>query len=377
MHVNIISILFILFLAGTGNALTEEEYLGRIEKTAGSGDTKKLEEISREYFKQYPRGNLVADARLIIAENEKTPAEAVKQYRTLVDTYRYFKKRDCAQYNLCQLLYLLSDWKSLKDESAKGLKLFKDSGYYNNFRLLLSRAYIQLGDYETARDICAGILKENHKDETRAETLLMMSLINKKMYGFSRGYINFLYEYITNYKDSKKIPAAIFMLGNYYEAVKDYNRAFSAYSDITQNYQKSLEAVYASQRLEILAKYNPVKTEYLPNDDVIKHTDKINIQPETDIDSPENAEGGIIYSISIGPLNSLEGAEKIKKLLLKDFEPVKIVEVTRNNFMLYAGTYSNIDAAITMKIRLAEEFEMNGLVVRMIKNSDKIYIFED
>jgi hypothetical protein len=197
------------------------------------------------------------------------------------------------------------------------------------------------------------------------------------MYGFSRGYITFLHEYIINYKDSKKIPAAIFMLGNYYEAMKDYNKAFSAYSDITLQYPKSLESVYASQRLEILEKFNPLKSEYLPAEDVINHTDEIDIQPETDIDSAENAEGSIIYSISIGPLNSLEGAENVRKLLSKDFDPIKIVEVSRNNFMLYAGKYSTIDSAVSMRTRLAEEFEINGLIVKMIKNAERIYIFEE
>ncbi|MCU0821729.1 MAG: hypothetical protein MUC95_04550 [Spirochaetes bacterium] len=352
MRVNIIYIIIFLLLSVTAQA-------------------------SREYFKQYPRGHLVADARLIIADREKKPAEAIKQYRTIVDTYRYFKKRDYAQYRICQLQYLLSDWKSLMNESAKGLKLFKESVYRANFRLFIVRADIQMGDYETARDICAGIIKENQKGETHSESLLLMSLINKKMYGFSRGYISFLHEYIINYKDSGKMPAAIFMLGNYYEATKDYNRAFSAYSDIISKYPKSLESVYASQNIEALEKFNPVKFEYLPGEDTIKHTDDIDIQPEMDMDNGENAEADIIYSISVGPLNSLEGAENLRKVLTGDFDPIKIVEVSRNSFMLYAGKYATVDSAVAMRTRLAEEYEINGLIVKMIKNDKRIYIFEE
>lgn len=363
--------------AGEARALTEKEHLDRIEKAAALGSKEKMEATAREYFKKYPRGNLVADARLILAENEGDPDEAVKQYEKIVANYRYFKKRDYAQYKLCEILYLTSKWEKLRDESIKGIRLFRKSPFENNLKFYLAQSQVQLGKYEIARDVCAEILRQNRQDRIHAETLLLMSLINRKMYGFSRGYLTFLYEFITSCRDSEKMPAAVFMLGNYYESKREFNKACSAYSDIIKIHPRSMESIYAAQRIEALKKYNPRRVDYHLEKMTVKKTDDIDIKPEMDIEDKEESGDAIAYSISIGPFSSLSHSESIKKLLIKDFDPVKIVEITRKSYKVYAGKYANLDAAISMKTRLAEEFGINGIVVRMIRDTGRLYIYEE
>ncbi len=375
---NIFVIIAIIFTSSDTLASTKErDYISKIKSLAGTGKTAELNEVSKKFFKQYPKSNYIADIRLILSENERNPKDAIKQYRILVDKYRFFKKRDYAQYKLCGILYLLSQWKSLKDESKRGIKLFKRSRYFTKFRIFFAKACIQLEMFEDARDICKKITRQDNDPENISEALLLLSFVNKKISGFSRGYLYYLNELLRDFQRSKKMPTAIYMLGNYYESRRDFDRAYSAYIDISRRFPQSPESIFARRRLAGIERYMPRKVDYIPDRRLIKKSDNIDIKPEIDTNGSARDDAQIAYSVSLGPFSDINRAEKIRDLIKEDFNPIKIVETRRKKFVIYVGRLSDSDIAISMKIRLAEEFGMNGNIVRIIKDKKRLYIYED
>jgi hypothetical protein len=45
--------------------------------------------------------------------------------------------------------------------------------------------------------------------------------------------------------------------------------------------------------------------------------------------------------------------------------------------MIYLGQYRDTDSALEIRIRLAEEYGINGNIVRFSIQGDKSYIYED
>lgn len=370
-------ILSIIICTPVFSALTEKEYLNRINKYAQKGEKEELFRNANEFFKKYPKSNSVADVRLLLAENESDADKAISRFRVLVDKYRYFKKRDFAQYSICEIYYLMSEWKKLENESIKGIKLFPNSTYTTQFKFFLAKAYIHLEKYDAAKNVCMDIIDKDHGYKTLSDSLLLLSYINRNILGLSRSYLKNLNEIITGFRNSANMPAALFFLGRYYESKADYDKAYSAYTDLVHDFPRSPEARFSSRQLERIARYNPVKTNYMPNKETIQNTDRIDIHPEIDLDNDyNNRKSGVQYSISLGPFATIGHAREIKKLISKDFQPVEIAGV-RNGYRIYVGKFLNIDMAVNTRIRLAEEFGINGNIVKLIKDGKKIYIYEE
>ncbi|MDY6934474.1 MAG: hypothetical protein SVZ03_09665 [Spirochaetota bacterium] len=355
-------------------AITEKGYLYRIEALARSGSVDDLTALSKKFFKQFPKSKYIPDVRFILAQNERETDKAIRQYRIIVDKYRFYLKRDYAQHKLCQILYLLSRWSDLRDESLKGIGLFKKSRYLTEFQLLLVKAYLQLEMYEEAEKASLAIMQQDHSYENLAESLLLLSYTQKKIYGFSRRYIQKLSEIITGFSASPKAPTAIYLLGRYYEAKEDYNRAYSAYMDVLNKYSKSPESFFTKRRLDSIHRHNPSMTDYAPDNDSIKAIDNLDIEPDLKY-SDQNDEDGVLYAICLGRFNNLKDAREIKALINRDFAPISIIKA-KNSFFIYASRLRDRESAIFTKIRLAEEFGLNGKIVRILRDEKRQYIYE-
>jgi hypothetical protein len=127
--------------------------------------------------------------------------------------------------------------------------------------------------------------------------------------------------------------------------------------------------------MERLAAHNPSKVEFLPSDDAIRSAERIDLRPETPLPSAAGKRG-VSFSVALGPLATREEARQIAGLIKGDFEPLRVVRV-RSGFMLYAGAAGASRDALGIKIRLAEEFGLNGRVVRMVNDSERTYIYGD
>ena len=82
-------ILSIIINGLTFAALSEKEYLNRLNFLAQKGRKEELKKNAKEFFKKFPRSNSIADVRLILADNEPDADKAIRQFRILVDKYRY------------------------------------------------------------------------------------------------------------------------------------------------------------------------------------------------------------------------------------------------------------------------------------------------
>ncbi len=353
---------------------TETEYYKRIRKLSHSHKNRELHIHSKKFFRKYPKSKYIPEIRLMLAENEQDPNRAIQMYRVLVDNYRYYVKRDYAQYQLCEILYLTSKWSALRKESLKAVKLFKKSDYLIHFEFFLAKANIFLDRLYEARKICQQITRTNHDYHNLSRAILLISHIDKNTSGYSKKYIKDLREIVVGFRDSDITPAAIYLLGQYYEKKRDYDRSYSAYVDLIKKFPRSPESAYARRRIGRLEKNNPRLINYIPDDKTIENIDMIDIHPEIDIDNGEGLQKGVLYAISLGPFYNLKSTEEIAQLIKDDFKPISIVRL-RRNFVIYVGRFKKSESALSVKIRLAEEFGLNGNIVRIRKNYNKQYLY--
>ena len=75
----------------------------------------------------------------------------------------------------------------------------------------------------------------------------------------------------------------------------------------------------------------------------------------------------------MGPLASSRKAAELKGLL-KDFDFIKTVKL-KNGYALYVGRGPDEESALKLKIRLAEEYGINGRIVRISGDGERSYIY--
>ncbi len=353
---------------------SEENYFARIKKLYEEGKSVELDKLAAEFFKRYPRTERVPDVRLMAAELDSIPESALRRYRILVDNYRYFDRRDYAQYRICEIQYLLSRWDELITESKKGIAL-SGSTHAADFRLMLAKAYVYRERYDEASKACDDLVESRPQPAKAAEALLLQAYIERKTAGFSRGCVKRLADIVRDYPDSEAAPAALYMLGRSYEEAGDYNRGWSAYQDVMKKYPKSQEARFALGRSEGLGEFKPVYTAYLPDEKRLERKDTIDISPEYDVpEGPDAKKSGVAYSVSLGPFTDSRSCGEIRDLIRNDFSPLETVRVG-GRYILYVGVFRDGDAALPCKIRLAEEYGINGSIVRIRRDKTRRYIY--
>lgn len=346
-----------------------------LERLAQMGDNREFRREAKNFLRKHPRSEHVPDVRLLIADTEENPDRAIRLYRIVLDNYRYYEKLDYAHYKLCSVLYLLSRWRDLKEESRVCLRKYPRSPYRGDFMLFNAKSLVFLEEFEEAQKICVAVTMSSHDYEKLSQALLLLSYINRNTTGYSRSYLTTLRDLIVGFRESQIAPAAVYLLGRCYEDKRDYNRAYSAFIDIQRKYPRSPEAVYVGNRLDNIMRHNPVLVDYMPTDSSISSSDRIDIRPETEL--RENRKGsGIIYSVSLGPMRNKHDASEIAAIIRRDFAPIRIIRL-RDHYLVYAGRVTSQQKAISIKIRLAEEFGLNGKVVRIVSSSNRTYIYGD
>lgn len=370
---------FILALqSGSGLAYaasSEEDHYKRMTRLFDSGRKSEFLVQYNDFIGKFPDSRKIADARFMRAGMEANRSEAIKQYRTIIDKYRYYPKRDLAQLRICEILYLNSSWDELIIEAQRALNLFPESAYSVNYKLNLAKAYVYCERYEDASAICRKIANSHHGYNDLSAMLLITAHIEKKTTGNSRAYLNILSEILTGFKDSDSAPGALYLLGKYYENKSEYNKAYSAYVDVTKKYSRSPEADFSKKRMAELNARGPVYVKYMPDVKQIQSGDTLDIKPEIDLNGAENnEEAEVSYSICLGPFFEAKKANEIKNLIQEDFSPVKLVRVSKR-ILLYVGLLDESESAVALKIRLAEEYGINGNIVRVKRDMNRQYIY--
>jgi tetratricopeptide (TPR) repeat protein len=350
--------------------VTEKEYLNVIRKHAREHDRAEANRRAAEFFKEFPESKKVPDVRLILAEAETSPDESIAQYRVVVTKYRYYTKRDYAQFRICEIEYLLSRWRDLVADAREGLKL-GPGAYRDRFRFFLIIGLIHREEYDAAEKECRQLIDSNHDYQNMARLLLILSHIYRSTSGLSREYINTIRETALGYDNADAYPAALFLLGDFYEQKRMYDESYSAYTDLTLRYPGSPEAAEAAKRAQALMKHNPRRVFYLPGKKIVDNTESIAITPEMDV--PEKNGSSSYYSISVGPFPSVQNANRIKALI-KEFEFIKTVRL-KKGYALYVGKSADEESAMKLKVRLAEEYGINGNLVRISGDGRRSYIY--
>jgi len=186
----------------------------------------------------------------------------------------------------------------------------------------------------------------------------------------SRDYALLMKELAAGFKNSVNYPSVLYLLGEFYESTGDINRAYSAYRDLNKIYPRSPESLLTVTRTAKLKESGAVPLSYIPDDSLIRKLDPIDIKPEID---DNETKSDILYAVSIGPLLSRNKAWDMKKLAER-IAPCSTV-LLKTGYMIYCGRYSSPDDALAGRIRLAEEYGINGSIVRLQASTGRQYIY--
>ena len=360
-----------IFLVSASADNTEQRRVDAIKKSLREKNEGEAGKRAAEFIKSFPGSGRVPDVRLIQADLEPSPAEALKLYRHIADRYRSFERRDRAIYRACEIDYIMSKWNDLKAESAEGMALQKNGRYDFDFHLFHVIALMELGEYETAGAECAALIESNHDYNQLARALLVQACLFKKTTGQSKQYIGSIREIAVGFSDSDVMQTALYLLGEYFAHRKMYDESYSAFMDLVSRYPGSPESIEAEKQCRSLARYKPRRVFYLPGKKIVEDAESIDISP--DIDIPDEREGTVFYSISLGPFETLKRAREIKKLL-GEYDFIKTVKL-KNGYALYVARCPGEDSVLRVKIRLAEEFGLNGRIVRVTGDGKNSFIY--
>ncbi len=363
---------FFIFPMDSGAAPVEDKEFRRIIKIFKAGNEQVFERESYFYLKKFPRSPYIADIRLMQADIESDPELALRKYRIILKHYRYFPHRDYSLIKICEILDLKGEWQTLYKESAQGMRLFPESRYIDRFKFMHITSSIMLNRFDQAREECLKIATKTHDKDTLAEAIFYLAAINKKTTGNSRSYIKNLTELGLGFKNSEKYPSILYKLAEFHRERGNLDMAYWAYRDITSSFPKSPEARFARRDLSAMKKKPKRRMNYIPSESQINSISTIDIAPDRDVSKDEM---NIYYAISIGPFSKKYMAEKIQRLL-RSYPENELIE-TNFGFTIYIGKFTNTERALAMRIRLAEEFGINGTIVRISIKSQRSYIYKD
>jgi TolA-binding protein len=343
-----------------------------LQKSFSLKDKDDFEKEGSLFLKKFPGSSHIPDVRLLLADKESDTELAVEKYRSVIKNYSRFSGREYALYRICQILDLKSKWKDLRLESANGMKLFPAGNYLDDFRFMHITASLMLEDYDTARNEAIKITEHTHDFETLSKAIFLLAEAERKIGGNSKPYIYNLKELAAGFEKSEIYPSVIFRLAVFYEEKKDFDKAYSAYSDIAELFPSSPEADMAIQRIEKLKKLNPKKIHYMPDNLTVNNTDDLDLSPEYEVKKEKDEN---YYSVAIGPFTRLNDTAGVIKLL-RYYDGIRKVK-TAYGYMIYLGKYEDTDSALETRIRLAEEYGINGNIVHFSVHEKKSYIYED
>jgi tetratricopeptide (TPR) repeat protein len=347
-------------------AASEKESYLKIKKIMSSDRSNTAANDIENFTKKYPASRNLPELLFLSASNEQNPDRSIEKHRKC-----FFMKAglysELSALKVCQILHMKSSWKELKEISQAGLSL--NGKYRDDFRKFTVEASMMTGDFPEADAQNKYLLDNIREYNTLAGSLIARSYIKKNTGGFSRDYIYTLRETAIGFYESEYMPTALYLLGEFYENSGDYDRAWSAYSDLTAHFPESPESEYAADRTAALMKHKPSRKGYIPTEKIVKSAPSLDISPESEY---ENTEGSSYYAVSIGPFDASRDADRIRKLPgLSDSKKAK----TRSGYSIFAGRFSSREEAYRMKIRLAEEFGLNGHITRITEKGGRAYIY--
>ena len=146
-------------------------------------------------------------------------------------------------------------------------------------------------------------------------------------------------------------------------------------TDLMKRYPRAVESGFASKRMQEVKSHNPVPAPYLPEEAALRQVDPLDLRPEME-QGPVDEEADVAYAVALGPFSSKAEAERVRRIISGEFSPLQAVAVAGRH-LVYVGRTLDTDEAVALKIRLAEEFAMNGTIVRIRRDENRRYIYGD
>ncbi len=365
-----LSILMIFSLSDA--AAGDDETMYRKIAVIPATDSYSFENNASVFLKRYPQSKFAPLVILLKAERQRDIDLAVENYRLVIKKYPSFDRREFCLYRLCQILDLKSKWEELEDETSRALKIYPHGRYAVEFRLMRATSLLMLEDFDACRNECILITESSHDLEFLARATHLMAEAERKISGNSKAYITLLRQLVLGFSKARISPSILFSLGNYYQQKQDKDRAYSAYTDLVKRYPESPESVFAIKAIESLQKHKPAYVKYLPDNRTIDEADTIDIEPTYQTNS---ASGDRYYCVIIGPFTKKKDTDSIIRLL-SGYDESRVVK-TGSGYTILLGRFADTDNALSARIRLAEEYGINGSIVLFSKDKSGSYIYGD
>ena len=330
---------------------TESEDWRALRDASATKSRDEASSLARSFIKNHPQSDHIADARMLLADNETDPARALPRYDALAEKFRNFSRKDEARLSLCRILFLQSRFAECAEEAQKGSESRSAKELREEFVLLRAKALCAQQRYDEASDTLKGSGAAEAKN-IRAEIATRN--------GDSGAWAELVKG---DYPET-----ALFCLAREYEADGMKDEAFSAYSDLIKKYPHSLEALSSVKPKAALAKRG-AKYKAVP---AAKRQKLERLRPEREITETDSSSEE--YSVLVGPFYNLKEAGKIKKEMTAEFGRAVIVK-REKEFVIYVGRAPAQEDAVSMKIRLAEEFGFNGAIVNIREEDNREYFY--
>ncbi|MCL1911993.1 MAG: hypothetical protein FWG13_07300 [Leptospirales bacterium] len=353
-------------------AADEDSMFATIQTLAAGKDLAKLEKTGSEFLKRFPNSKRSVDVSLILAENEENPEEAVKKYKALIAKYKDYAKKDLLHLRVCEIYQLQGDWKSLSKEALAGLRNFPKSAYGGDFQLLYCAAEASQYRYDQSLGLANDVIKHESDKNKTAKAALFSAQAERARTGYSRSYLNALRDLLSEYPKHDINPTALLLLGDFYEKTGSPGKAVGAYASLADKYPRSPESAMMRVRFDSLRAKGVKAEEYVPDKNSIERAQKIDLAYRGEQEGGNNQ---AYYSVAVGPLDTEKRAADIHKILRK-FGAVKTVR-RKEGFFHYLGNLASAQQALSLKVRVAEEYGINGNIVRFAGDENLRYIYRE
>lgn len=345
----------------------EISHYNKIVQMIKDGDSAAGDEI-KKFSEKYPGSRRKAALLFLYADLPVNVNESIKRHRAVIKTGdRNFT--ELSYRRICQIYYLQSSWDRLKVEAESGANL--GGPRQADFIKFLISASVETGDYDRAEDLSYRLMSQNREFQRLASTLNTLSFIKKIQTGYSRDYIYRLRETATGFSESDIFQTTLFLLGDFHEKTGSPERAYSAYVDLITHFPGSPEAELARSRLYEFKEKNLSRKGYIPKKEQVQARDPIDISPDSPVDESAGSE---YYSLSIGPFDSSRESDRVAKML--DGFSLKRIK-TENGYLLFAGRFESRENAYRLRIRVAEEYGINGHIVMIAEKNGRIFVYGD
>ncbi len=360
---------FIVYSSAASAAATPR--FAKMKAAYNAGDFKTARSLYGEVIKHEVQA--ADEAALIYAELTPDTQEALALLQKTKKKRLPRALADRCSLQICDILYLKSDWQGLKAEANAGYASASGAAK-DDFLFYLSKATFYLQQYDESA-VYSARLEERYRSHELYPAVRLQSLFLAQKRGVgSANYALALKETYYELQGGGSEVSCLYLLARHFEYKNELQNAYSLYKDIITKYPRSPEALLAQNKIDDLAsrrisyKANVLQTIKSEPDSVIQ-----SLRP---FENTATKNDGSYYALSIGPFYNLEAAKKLKADLVRDFDNVIIIKGDRR-FSIYIGRESSSEQCMTLKIRLAEEFGYNGDIIHVGENDEATYIHSE